>query len=196
MNGGNADAACALGMLYADHNDPDKAAETFLKAAELGSAEAVSRLGMLYDDAGHSEDALTLYTQAAEAGDPLGQSKLAACLVAGKGVEKDVKAAGRLFTAAAEMGEPSAHGGLGMLYEAGLIGGKVDLEKAASHYREGAEGGDKASANELSRCLRLGLGVEVSRSARAGFGLESGVFLKGTQGKACMCTTSFSRSRV
>ena len=113
--------------------DLEKAAQLYLKAAEMGLDSAQNMIGNCYDDAvgifQDKEKAVFWYHKAAEQGYAPAQANLAICYSLGKGVPVDEKIALEWIQKAAAQGSIS---GMMQLAEAYYSGGVVpkDYQKA------------------------------------------------------------------
>lgn len=137
---------------------PEKARDLLVKGSEGGDGEATFMLHQLYsvgvtgstilkDD----KKALELLKKAAtEQGNPVAMSTLGARLFNGDQpteggtalVEKNPEEALKMFTQAADKGNPAANRLLAQIHEEGLGGQKKDLKKALEFYTKAANGRD------------------------------------------------------
>jgi localization factor PodJL len=91
----------------------------------------------------------------------LAQFRLGGLYEKGLGVKKDLEAAKRLYTSAAEAGNAKAMHNLAVLYVEG-IGGKTDYATAAKWFRQAADYGLADSQYNLGILYARGLGVETN----------------------------------
>lgn len=151
-NGGDAKAAMALGIKYAD-GDGVSVNETesvfwLQKAADAGEAPAQYRLGTFYErgrgvvaDAGQ---ALRWYAEAAKRGNRRAMHNLGVDYADGAGTTKNFLEAARWFKDAADLGLTDSQFNLAVLYERGL-GVKTSLAEAYKWYSIAATAGDSES---------------------------------------------------
>jgi localization factor PodJL len=96
---------------------------------------------------------------AARQGVPLAQFRLGSLYEKGTGVKKDLEAARRLYTAAAEKGNARAMHNLAVLYAEGALG-KPDYKTATQWFRKAADRGISDSQYNLAILYARGIGVE------------------------------------
>ena len=164
---GNADAQCALGVMYHNgygvaQNDAE-AAKWYRKAAEQGHIAAQLSLGILYDDGRGVEqdytEAAKWYRAAAEQGNDAAQFCLGYDYEHGEGVEQSDVEAAKWYRKAAEQGYAAAQFCLGLMYADGRGVEKDDAE-AVKWYRAAAEQGNARAQNNLGLMYDHGRGVE------------------------------------
>jgi TPR repeat protein len=119
-----------------DRQDLDIAIPLFTKAAEMNNLRAQVNLGELAEQAQMYDDAVGWYLTAAMQGDPQGMFSLGNMYLAGKaadgsGIEKDENKAVYWIRRSAEKKFGPAERSLADAYRGGLLGLKVDPEKAA-----------------------------------------------------------------
>jgi hypothetical protein len=127
----------------------------------MGEAQAQSLLGGAYAEGivpGGDEQAVVWYRKAAEQGDASAQVKMGMYLFTGKGVAKDLQAAGAWWRKAAEQGDASGQASLGLCYGYGL-GMTKDPVLAASWWRKAAEQGEASAQGWLAGAYQRGEGV-------------------------------------
>lgn len=136
---GGVKAQYRLGLLYSSGGaiaaDVDKARQYFSLAAANGDMEAASRLralntptepasdferAELLSSRGEHAGALELYEGAASNGNLKALTRLAWMHEAGRGVERNLETAGRLFLRAAEGGDAEAQYAIAVMYRTGL----------------------------------------------------------------------------
>eukprot|EP00434_Breviolum_minutum_P003985 symbB.v1.2.003505.t1/scaffold197.1/size274157/12 len=105
---------------------------------------------------------LSLLQRAAELGNAEAQYALAAALLTGQGMDKDLPRALELFRAAAQQNHAAAQCNLGVLYGQGL-GVEKDTAMAKSFYEKSVEGGDPNGFFNLA--LLYAEGADVTRAA-------------------------------
>lgn len=143
--------------------DYAKAAEWYLKAAELGNVGGQAGLGYLYlTGSGVEQDyskAFEWYNKAAEQGSDIGQYMIGYMYQHGYGVDQDYEKALEYFYKAAEQGLRDAEYAIGLFYNNGF-GVELDHAKAAEWYLKAAEHGLPEAQNDLGILYDEGLGVE------------------------------------
>jgi TPR repeat protein len=162
-------ALTRLGLMYEQgqgtEKDIEAAARLYTDAARAGDAEAYFRLGKLYasshplyDDPARAAALL----QRAFAENVYGADReLARLFEAGRGVEKNIAEARRLYVSAAE-GNPWAARDAGRVW-ASSDGVSPDMEQAVRWYRIAAEGGVPWAALDLGKLAQVGRGVAQDR---------------------------------
>ena len=157
---GFADAQATLGQMLLDGDgvarDPQKAISWFGKAAEQGHAMAINMIGRCYDQ-GWGVDidkarATEWFRIAAGMGLDWAQYNFATLLALGEGVAEDKPAALALLRQAAAQGNAKAINFVGSFYEDGWVVDR-DMDVAADHYRQAAEGGDFRGCFNHARML-------------------------------------------
>jgi TPR repeat protein len=93
---------------YGVEKNLDTALEWFTKSAEKGDAKAQYQAGNIHLGKGRYEEAFKWLTKSAAQGDTSAISNLAMCYELGKGVEKDIPEALKLYAKAAEKGHAKA----------------------------------------------------------------------------------------
>lgn len=152
--GGDAHAALALGLKYAD-STPIQGAEAvkWLEIAAASEPEAGYRLADMYArGTGVTADpvkAANLYMVAAAASNRLAMYQLASAYAAGIGVKQDNAAAAHWFQQAAQAGSTDAQFNLAVLYERGAGVGH-SLTEAYKWYAIAAAQGDTEAKSRLS----------------------------------------------
>ncbi len=143
--------------------DPEKAAELFRQAAELGNADAQNSLGYMYlhgkgvpGDAAKAEE---LFLQAADQGHKDALFNLGTVYRDGVNAEPDLTKAEEMFRRAADMGDTEALYCLGKLYQNSRWE-RYNLAEAAELFRQAAEKGYTEAQNQLGLCYNFGDGVE------------------------------------
>jgi TPR repeat protein len=157
---GLADAQTMLGQMLLDGDgvarDPQKAIGWFGKAAEQGHAMAINMIGRCYDQ-GWGVDidkarAAEWFRIAADMGLDWAQYNYATLLALGEGVAEDKPAALALLRQAAAQRNAKAINFVGSFYEDGWAVER-DMDVAADHYRQAAEGGDFRGCFNHARML-------------------------------------------
>lgn len=120
---GNSIAQYALGFIYKNgfnvKQNNDDALIWLHRAAEAGNVYAQNELGHLYESINKSSDAVKWFREASEKGLPLAQNNLATMYRLGKGVDKNIDEALRLYELAAKNGNLIAKFKLGYIYYLG-----------------------------------------------------------------------------
>ena len=152
-----------LGVCYENgHDDYEKAADLYQKAAVQGEARAQNNLGDYYyygNGVSQSyEKAVEWYQKAAAQGYAIAQNNLGDCYEYGEGVPKDLRKAVEWWQKAAEQGYASAQYNLGVCYSHG-IGVSEDYGKAVEWYQKAAEQGNADAQYNLGCCYKDGEGV-------------------------------------
>ena len=163
---GNTEAQMLLGQMYLTGNivekNPGEAMKLFTAAANSGNDEACLKLVDLHIKNKDYELAVDMLKQAAEK-NPKAQARLGEMYMTGRGVEKDVKEAFKLFSEAANRGSIVAQYRIGEMYYKG-IGVKKNYVEAAKWYRKAASKGHKDAAYELGVMYVDGIGVKKDNS--------------------------------
>jgi len=165
---GNAEALYRLGYLHeaglgVDQNI-EKAADYYLKSADLGHDKAAYHVGMWFKlgKIGNAKDyikALQMFTKATNLGNIDAANSLAVLLQqGGSGVDKDYDSASQWFIYAANKGNTEAMFNLGLMYECGT-GVPISYEKAFEWYEKAAKAGDSDAKNKLGMFYEQGLGI-------------------------------------
>lgn len=156
-NAGGFKAQYRLGMLYSG-TDPatrnlDKARHFLSLATEHGDPDAAARLATLdqpdrppteferaeiLSSAGKHAEATVLYKKLADAGDVTARTRLAWMYEAGRGVERDLDAAARLFMQSAQAGDAEAQYAIAVMYRTGK-GQVKDREQSLLWLKRSAE---------------------------------------------------------
>ncbi len=132
--GGDADAAYRLGVVYMDgavtDQDYGEARRWYARAAAAGNREAQFDLGTLYDNGlgvpRSIDGALRWYRAAAARGHPLAQYNLATMYEDGEGVARDLVEAYKWYTLAAHGGFAGTERGSRELLAARLSAGEIE----------------------------------------------------------------------
>lgn len=135
---GDADAMVSLGFDFATGHgvvkNGERAFELFSKAAATGNADALGDMGSMYSNGLFVKQdpakALDYYEKSIEAGNSFALNQIGVMYFNGKGVERNYEAAAEYFQQAADLDDGYALKFLAILHERGLIGGKVDRDKA------------------------------------------------------------------
>ena len=159
-NGGDAKAAMALGLKYANGDgvgvNDAQAAYWLQRAAQAGEAVAQYRLGTFYEHGrGFATDlrqALRWYGEAAKAGNRRAMHNLGVLYADGSGSDKNFAEAARWFRSAAELGLMDSQFNLAVLYERGL-GVNTSLSEAYKWYSIAAEAGDAESQARVAAIM-------------------------------------------
>ena len=111
------------------------------------SADIFFRVGVMYEKGGmglpqNYSEAAKWYERAIERGNVHAQTLLAYLYISGKGVERDLNRAGRLFLKAAAEGNARAQGDAGTMFEKGWGGVSIDLPAAYVMYSRAVRQGD------------------------------------------------------
>lgn len=101
-----------------------------------------------------------LLSPLADRGDAKAQGLVAQMRESGKGTDRDLKSALRLYTASAEQKVATSSERLGRLFLRGK-GVEKDLDRAVQCFRRGAMLGDGQSMFDLGYCYGTGLGVDI-----------------------------------
>ncbi|MBQ6827314.1 MAG: SEL1-like repeat protein, partial [Thermoguttaceae bacterium] len=157
---GSWDAMCDLGVAYAEgllgEKDPEKAMETWQKAAELGSGKAMYYIAQVYRDKEEYEEAAKWYQKGAEAGYADAMFALAMAYFKGEGVPQDNKKCEEYLLKAAELGHLNSIVNLGHAYS--LIEELKDLKKAVFWYQKAADLGSAEGYYKLADFYLEGTG--------------------------------------
>jgi TPR repeat protein len=140
-----------------ESESPQRAAELYRVAAELGNPEAMARYaGFLeHGKAGVQQnffEAVVWYRKAADEQHPAASTRVGTLYETGTVLERDPAAAYRLYRSAADAGYAPAMTRAGSMHERGL-GAARDLEAAHNLYRAAATGGDPAGMTALARLI-------------------------------------------
>ena len=163
----------AIATIYRDGNvvstDLTKSFEFFGKAAAQNFPDAQYDIGLLFEG-GHgvqknAQQALTYYGLAAQQGNRLAQIKLAECYQDGIIVDrKNILETVRLYGLSGDQGSVDACYYLGLLYEYGAVGLRIDLQLAVQWYTKAVSAGefenkelDDEDQNDWYRCSRARL---------------------------------------
>lgn len=139
-----------------------RAEHFFGRAATQGLTVSYDHYADLLMERGATAEAVGWYQRGVQADLPVCMLSLGNLLVAGKKVERDVKAALSLFVRGAELGHANcAHMGAMMMERGiGTEGKKKDWVGAARLYTQAAEAGDAASMLAIAEILADGRGVK------------------------------------
>ena len=124
-----------------------------------GLACADLKSGIVAYNAGDYATAKKEFSAGADAKEPMGLHLLGSLYYQGHGVEKDMKRAIELFTAAAELGWRPSQTNLGIIYQAG-DGVKRDIIKAMEYYMAAGKQGDLQATFHLGHIFLKGDGVK------------------------------------
>lgn len=158
------------GVQAYDSGDDILASSFYQQAADLGHSQAQIYIGYNYEfgktESGKQDlvEAAKWFTKAAVQGSPLGQYQLARCFEFGRGVEKDVEEAKRLYKLAAEAGHEMSREALE----------RVERWEEMEREREGAscEGGERwegekgNEGRQEQQVEQIDLDVKSERKAR------------------------------
>ena len=166
---GQADAMAALGRLLLQERGPEarESAMNWLRnAARMNDRDGQYHLGWLLAQPGPAHDdvqAADMFLKAARQGHLGAQVAAATHLLAGRGVEKDRKAALEWLERAATTGDPVAHYLLGRLHQEK---GRAGLARARDAYRIAATAGHREAQFALASIL-IGSREEADRKEGA-----------------------------
>jgi len=124
-------AELSAGSAAFNRGDVIAAMNHYRVAAEAGSDEAKNRLAWILDQSEENERAVALYRESAVSGSASGQYGLAEMYAKGEGVPRDLRAAARYFTMAANAGHTGAMRVLAAAYDEGTLGLVPDPDEAA-----------------------------------------------------------------
>lgn len=154
-----------LGMMFATGKGPHgngrhdrdmvQAANWFKKSASQGNADAQHALGQMYEQIGEEEKAARYYLMAAKQNHCPALIDLAMAFGAGRGVEKDLNKAHRLFLKAANLGDHFAEFMVGqnLFYGNGI---EPNAEEAVKWYIQAAEAGEHHAQFEMGMIFEMG----------------------------------------
>ncbi len=150
----------------------EKAIPYFERASEMGDPQAQFALAecLLEGKGGVQKDephALELIQAAAKNGYLRAINRLGNYYRKGILVKKDVAEARRLFTQAADLGDPEAYGNLGVIYMNGEGGISRDEFKGLELFEKGAEKGNAFCMYSLAQALDTGSGTDANRKEAA-----------------------------
>lgn len=141
------------------------------RSADAGHAPAQVLLAEIYDRSEFDEDAVVYFRKAADQGSADGQFGLGSMYSIGEGVKKDLSAARRWITLAAEQGHKQAVGVMAQAYMSGQLGideKERQSEEALRWIRKAADLGFLPAVDALVVAYRNGtLGVAAD-TAEAG----------------------------
>ncbi len=148
----------------------DKSGIIFLleRGAEAGDSDAQSALGITYYTQCNYVGALQWLHKSGEQGNSKAQLYLYYCYANGEGVQTNANEAAKWIREAAQNGESTAQGILGMLYsqkifdctnDTGLIDFPQDYAQAVKWFRRGANQGNTHAQAALGWCYKKGQGV-------------------------------------
>ena len=161
---GHVRAEARAGLLYMLGKgvavNPSEAIRWLRKAAEKGNAKAQSDLGIVLMHAGKDTEAIQWLQKAAEAGISRSQNNLGVLLALGRGQQKDLKAALKWLSEAAQT-DTLAQYNLGLLYIRG-VGVMQDEEKGAKWLISSEKLGVEQASLLLGLLYDMGVGVIVS----------------------------------
>ncbi len=168
---GDADAACEVGVRYADGRGTDVDTAAAMKwlafAAAHGSVPAAYRLGSLYEYGTRNlVEAKRLYQWAAERGNLRAMHNLGVLYSDGVDGKPDWANAVTWFRQAAERGLRDSQYNLGVIYGRGL-GGAVDRAEAFKWFSLAANQGDTDSARKRDDVANKAEGGVVDRAKAA-----------------------------
>lgn len=153
----------AMKKLAELEENPEKAFEWLLKAAEAGDVEAQVSVGHHYYKGEGGENsyskAFEWFNKAAEAGNTDAMWWLGTLYKDGDGVDKDYDEAVKWFKKASDIGDSYAMCSLGLMYEQGL-GGNADYSEAEKLYRKAADLGNGYAMSNLGWLYYSGNGVK------------------------------------
>ncbi|MEW6644202.1 MAG: tetratricopeptide repeat protein [Pseudomonadota bacterium] len=158
--------------LAADPADPDKPADVkgvaevapadiptalkFCRTAAGGSRRALYQLGRAYAANRQTTDAIAAYRKAADRGSSSAMVELGVLLATGNGIARDDDQARRLFTRAAEAGNPRGVVNLAALSKSG--GPPADPVKARAMLQKAADGNSAEAQYQLGTMMADGVG--------------------------------------
>ncbi len=168
---GDADAACEVGLRYADGKSTDVDTAAAMKwlgfAAAHGSVPAAYRLGSLYEfSIRNVSEAKRLYQWAAERGNLRAMHSVGVLYSDGVDGKPDWSNAITWFRKAAERGLRDSQYNLGVIYGRGL-GGAVDRAEAWKWFSLAANQGDTDSARKRDDVANKAEGGVVERAKAA-----------------------------
>lgn len=137
--------------------DYSEAKKWYRKAMESGAGEALYRLASLDERTGDEAEALGLYRRSVEHDDYRAMLDLGEKYEQGRGVDKDVAHAVRLYEQAADR-SPWAQFKLGTLYSQGA-GVPKNEARALQWWQKSADGGNAKAQNNLGVMYERGSGV-------------------------------------
>ena len=138
---------------------------------ETGSSEALYRLGALNETTQNYAEAVKLYGRGAAHDDYRAMVSLGEMYEQGRGVQKDVGRAVKLYEQAGN-GSPWAQFKLGVLYSQGEAL-PADYAKALAWWHKSADGGNIKAINNLGVMYDRGLGVSVDYQQALSFYLKA-----------------------
>ena len=144
--------------------DPEQAVKFFQIGADQGDPSATFGLGRSYITgrgvpAKNLPLGVKLIQQASDAGDTRATDLLGDCYAHATGVPLNFDEAFRLFTQAADHGNPASIGNLGVLYMTGRGVPAPNPKKAAELFEKGARADDPPSMFNFAQCLNEGIGT-------------------------------------
>lgn len=158
--------------LAADPADPDKPADVkgvaevapadiatalkFCRTASAGSRRALYQLGRAYAANGQSAEAIAAYRKAADRGSSSAMVELGVMQATGNGMASDEDQARRLFTRAAEAGNPRGVVNLAALSKSG--GPPADPVRSRTMLAKAAEANSAEAQYQLGMMMADGLG--------------------------------------
>ncbi|KAL3031579.1 hypothetical protein AAZX31_02G036400 [Glycine max] len=137
--------------------NPDRALDSFIKAAARGSALAMVDAGLIYWERGEKPKAMEFYHKAAELGNPSAQCNLGLSYLQAE--PPNTELAVKWLHKASVCGNVRAQYQLALCLHRG--GGRVrsNLKEAAKWYMKAAEGGYVRAMYNISLCFSFGEGL-------------------------------------
>jgi TPR repeat protein len=167
---GNSEAMLNLGHFYEQGlgtaRNYTKAMEWYEKAGKAGQSVGYYNLAVCYDvgmgvtaDAGKAQQN---FQKAADLGMPLAMYKLSSIFILGTGTARDTAKGIAWLEKAANAGLAAASNDLGTIYLAGLLGRKMDKQKALSFFMKAAESGSLEAVMNIAAMYKDGVGVKAN----------------------------------
>ena len=167
-------AAATLGLLYAEgkyvERDPERAADLFAHACELGNTDGCRMLlirhvifGEVQNREGAIRRAILQVGKAADAGDPMSAYLVGVACLTGRGLPVDKRRAAELFRRASEAGWVDASTSLARMYLEG-DGVPRNTALAAAALERACAGGNGEACAQLAKLTHFGEGVPADES--------------------------------